>query len=332
MRNCNQENYRIVLAREMENEGADHIQETEEESQDSQELEEIPVQLDESSYETLGLSNSSNIVRGKYYKQTYRPAWEQMPDFKGWLRGVVGEPTRAYCTYCQKTLHAHRLSLLKHTCTIRHQKAAQIHNTRKNKAQAMEQQEIHAVVLQEEDMNQAEIDNEDGDAIEYTEIASEVEDEDHLHKDGIDQELVEEEEEEEESTVELHQVPFEKHNQNFQANPMKAPVSTHVLDTTRGCPVSGLQVSLYKLIDGRWTYINEGVTNVNGKFASFVDRADFTPGRYKLHYDVDRYFDARKQDTMYPFIEVVFDCRTVTENYHIPILLSPYGYSTYRGS
>jgi hypothetical protein len=74
----------------------------------------------------------------------------------------------------------------------------------------MEQQEIHAVVLQEEDMNQAEIDNEDGDAIEYTEIASEVEDEDHLHKDGIDQELVEEEEEEEESTVELHQVPFEK--------------------------------------------------------------------------------------------------------------------------
>lgn len=45
----------------------------------------------------------------------------------GWLKGVKGEPTRAYCTYCSKTLHAHRLSLLKHTCTIRHQKAAQIH-------------------------------------------------------------------------------------------------------------------------------------------------------------------------------------------------------------
>lgn len=48
----------------------------------------------------------------------------------GWLRGVQGEPTRAYCTYCQKTLHAHRLSLLKHTCTIRHQKAAQLINLR----------------------------------------------------------------------------------------------------------------------------------------------------------------------------------------------------------
>ena len=135
----------------MESEETEQIQEGEEESQDSQELDEIPVQLDDSSYEPLGLTNSSNIVRGKYYKQTYRPAWEQMPDFKGkmkpikpalcylyltvfvkgWLRGVVGEPTRAYCTYCQKTLHAHRLSLLKHTCTIRHQKAAQIHNTRK---------------------------------------------------------------------------------------------------------------------------------------------------------------------------------------------------------
>ncbi|XP_044259823.1 uncharacterized protein LOC123008179 [Tribolium madens] len=317
----------------MESEETDQIQEVEEESQDSQELGEIPVQLDDSSvsYATLSLTNSSNIVRGKYYKQTYRPAWEQMPDFKGWLRGVVGEPTRAYCTYCQKTLHAHRLSLLKHTCTIRHQKAAQIHNNRKNKNQNMEQQEIHAVVLQEEDLNQTEMDNEDGDTIEYTEMTSEVEDEENAQKDGFDQEIVEEEEEEE-STLELHQVPFEKRNQNFQANQTKAPISTHVIDTTRGCPVSGLQVSLYKLIDGRWTYINEGVTNLNGKFGGFVDRSDFSPGRYKLHYDVDRYFEARKQDTMYPFIEVVFDCRSTNENYHVPIILSPYGYSTYRGS
>ncbi|KYB28295.1 uncharacterized protein LOC655985 isoform X2 [Tribolium castaneum] len=318
----------------MESEESEQIQEVEEESQDSQELAEIPVHLDDSSvsYATLSLSNSSsNIVRGKYYKQTYRPAWEQMPDFKGWLRGVVGEPTRAYCTYCQKTLHAHRLSLLKHTCTIRHQKAAQIHNNRKNKTQNMETQEIHAVVLQESDLNQTEIDNEDGDTIEYTEVTSEVEDEENAQKDGFDQEIVEEEEEEE-STMELHQVTFEKHNQNFQGNQSKSPISTHVIDTTRGVPVSGLQVSLYKLIDGRWTYINEGVTNLNGKFGGFVDRADFSTGRYKLHYDVDRYFEARKQDSMYPFIEVVFDCRAVTENYHVPVILSPYGYSTYRGS
>lgn len=73
---------------------------------------------------------------------------------------------------------------------------------------------------------------------------------------------------------------------------------------TKGKPISGLQVSLYKLIDGRWTFINEGVTNSGGKFSQFIDRSDFTTGRYKLHYDVDRYFDAKRQDTMYPFIEV----------------------------
>lgn len=86
---------------------------------------------------------------------------------------------------------------------------------------------------------------------------------------------------------------------------VKPPISTHVLDTSKGNPVSGLQVSLYKLIDGRWTYINEGITNTDGRFANFLERSDFTTGRYKLHYDVDRYFDVRKQDSLYPFIEVI---------------------------
>lgn len=84
----------------------------------------------------------------------------------------------------------------------------------------------------------------------------------------------------------------------------KPPISTHVLDTAKGCPVGGLQVSLYKLIEGRWTYINEGLTNVEGRFSNFLERNSFTSGRYKLHYDVDRYFENRKQESLYPFIEV----------------------------
>lgn len=65
-------------------EHSEHSQGAEEEPPGSPELEEIPVTLDESAYETLSLNNSNSIaVRGKYYKQTYRPAWEQMPDFKG---------------------------------------------------------------------------------------------------------------------------------------------------------------------------------------------------------------------------------------------------------
>lgn len=76
------------------------------------------------------------------------------------------------------------------------------------------------------------------------------------------------------------------------------------MDTSKGQPICGLQVSLYKLIDGRWTYINEGVTSADGRFFNFLQRSDFSPGRYKLHYDVDRYFESRKQESMYPFIEV----------------------------
>lgn len=64
-------------------------------------------------------------TQGKSHKQSYRKAWESLPDFKGWLRGVGGQPNRAFCSYCQVSLFAHRLSLLKHTCTLKHQKAAQ---------------------------------------------------------------------------------------------------------------------------------------------------------------------------------------------------------------
>ncbi|KAJ8928113.1 hypothetical protein NQ314_019339 [Rhamnusium bicolor] len=326
-----------VLALEMESE---EIEQVDEDSHDSTEINVIPVQLVES-YEGVTLpspSNSSNISRGKYYKQTYRPAWEQMPDFKvflnvGWLRGVEGEPTRAYCTYCQKTLHAHRLSLLKHTCTIRHQKAAQLHNNRKNKVhvnqsnQIMESQEVQTVIINEGAITQDDID-EDGETqtVEYVE-AAEMEDGDTEHDND-------DEEDGEQPQLEFHRVQFQKHFEQQQQAQVadKSPISTHVIDTTRGQPVTGLQVSLYKLIDGRWTYINEGVTNSNGRFAQFLERNDFTPGRYKLHYDVDRYFEARKQNTLYPFIEIVFDSTLYTETYHIPMLLSPFGYTTYRGS
>lgn len=97
---------------------------------------------------------------------------------------------------------------------------------------------------------------------------------------------------------------LQQFSQQFVTMSSKPPISTHVLDTAKGQPVTGLQVSLYKLIDGRWTYINEGVTSTDGRYTNFVERTHFTPGRYKLHYDVDRYFESRKMDSLYPFIEV----------------------------
>lgn len=110
-------------------------------------------------------------------------------------------------------------------------------------------------------------------------------------------------------------------------------VSTHVIDTSKGIPVGGLQVSLYKLMDGRWTFLNESNTNPNGRCIDLLDntKVNFTAGRYKMHFDIDKYFTLRKIETMYPFIEIVFDVKNPAGHYHIPVLLSPFGYSTYRG-
>ncbi|XP_015517101.1 uncharacterized protein LOC107222313 isoform X1 [Neodiprion lecontei] len=114
----------------------------------------------------------------------------------------------------------------------------------------------------------------------------------------------------------------------------KPCISTHVLDTSKGLPVGGLQISLYKLMDGRWTFVNESNTSVDGRCADLVDisKYSFTAGRYKLHFDVDKYFTLRRIETMYPFIEIVFDVKNPTEHYHVPLLMSPFGYTTYRGT
>ncbi|XP_065160402.1 uncharacterized protein [Atheta coriaria] len=263
--------------------------------------------------------------KSKYYKQTYRTAWENMPDFKGWLRGVPGEATRAFCIYCQKTLHAHRLSLLKHTCTMRHQKAAQVHQARK-----LNQQKSFEILVQNTTSENADDQQEED---------QEMDEESFLTEETEEQEQENEDEEEEEETIHVTGMKKEQGRKSAQYDLMhkimshsSSPISTHVLDTTRGQPIQGLQVSLYKLIEGRWTYINEGNTNVEGRFWHFIERRDFSSGRYKLHYDVDRYFEAKKQDTIYPFVEIVFDVPSVQDRFHIPLLLSPFGYTTYRGS
>ncbi|XP_017780472.1 PREDICTED: uncharacterized protein LOC108565480 [Nicrophorus vespilloides] len=270
--------------------------------------------------------------KARYYKQTYRAAWEHMPDFKGWLRGVQGEPTRAYCVYCQKTLHAHRLSLLKHTCTIRHQKAAQLHNSRKLKAHNIITEEMSAYTITETEKGE-EFEEEMEESEAMVQYVSEQ-----ITEENEEQET--EEPEEEEEIMEAVTLPVKVQyvktsdvkNAIAASNMNKPPISTHVLDTTKGCPVSGLQVSLYKLIDGRWTYINEGTTNPDGRCCNFIESGSFSIGRYKLHFDVDRYFESREQTSLYPFIEIVFDCRSPEELYHIPLLLNPYGYTTYRGT
>ncbi|XP_020282167.1 uncharacterized protein LOC109853962 [Pseudomyrmex gracilis] len=112
----------------------------------------------------------------------------------------------------------------------------------------------------------------------------------------------------------------------------KMNLTTHVIDSTKGLPVAGLQVCVYKLMDGKWTFLNESTTNIEGRCNDLVDKVSCPAGRYKIHYDVDKYFSVRKIDTLFPFIEIIIDAKNPNTHYHLPLLLSPFGYTTYRGS
>ncbi|XP_026482002.1 uncharacterized protein LOC113389159 isoform X2 [Ctenocephalides felis] len=269
-----------------------------------------------STEQNVKIEIAKNLIKPRYYKQLYRTAWEDIPEFKGWLKGIPGQGSRAYCTFCQKSLHAHRLSLLKHTCTIRHQKAAQLNfMSQKHMGPSSTISNQESPLLQEVTLQ---IPNN---------LDSIYADED----DNLEPEFIENEEEEDCQDV-PHYVLKAADAAAAAASAQKPPISTHVLDTAKGKAVGGLQVSLYKLVDGRWTFINEGMTNPDGRCADLMERSNFTAGRYKLHFDVDKFFELRKQETLYPFIEIVFDCRAPQEHYHIPLLLSPFGYTTYRGT
>ncbi|MBF7688238.1 hydroxyisourate hydrolase [Acinetobacter rathckeae] len=108
-------------------------------------------------------------------------------------------------------------------------------------------------------------------------------------------------------------------------------ISTHILDTNRGKPASGVQVKLFDA--NTHSLIGQGITDTDGRLKDFnVGEHVFTEGAYQLEYDILPYFKALKQDTFFPKVCLQFYIANVTEHYHVPLLISPYAYSTYRGS
>lgn len=109
-------------------------------------------------------------------------------------------------------------------------------------------------------------------------------------------------------------------------------LSSHILDINTGHPAANVKISLYKQSsDGDWTFIEEKVTDQNGRIKDFLPYTQDNRGVYKLTYHVAPYFESQKQKSFYPFIEVVFQIND-ENHYHVPITLSPFGYSTYRGN
>lgn len=111
-------------------------------------------------------------------------------------------------------------------------------------------------------------------------------------------------------------------------------ISTHILDTAQGVPAAGVDVSLaYLDEDGSWLDLGTGPTNDDGRIDEMVPRSfAFRAGMYRLSFATSHYFAFAGLNAIWPVIPIVFEVNDAKEHHHIPLLLSPYGYSTYRGS
>ena len=111
-------------------------------------------------------------------------------------------------------------------------------------------------------------------------------------------------------------------------------VSTHVLDTSLGRPAASVQVTLERVDDaGSTAAIASATTDANGRIATAGDSAkNLAPGSYRLRFDTAEYFLRTGRAAFYPEVVVTFRIDSADEHFHIPLLLSPFGYSTYRGS
>jgi 5-hydroxyisourate hydrolase len=110
-------------------------------------------------------------------------------------------------------------------------------------------------------------------------------------------------------------------------------ITTHVLDIAQGTPAAGITVILERRDAGDWLPIGRGVTDVHGRLVSLTDGREIASGTYRLTFDLGDYH--REQGIAEPFFpeaKVIFNLWDPGQHCHVPLLISPYGYSTYRGS
>src|SRR5690242_12440636 len=107
-----------------------------------------------------------------------------------------------------------------------------------------------------------------------------------------------------------------------------SPITTHVLDTALGAPAAGVRVELRR--GGK--KIASGTTNASGRISDLLPAGPIEPGVYEIVFDTGSYAATRGGKTFYPGVTIQFTIEKSDEHFHVPLILSPYGYSTYRGS
>ena len=110
-------------------------------------------------------------------------------------------------------------------------------------------------------------------------------------------------------------------------------LSSHILDVSKGLPGADVKIKLekYNKQSKIWAFVDEKNTDTNGRISDFLPSEKDNLGIFKLTYYTSDYFKKKNTESFYPYIEVVFEIKD-KNHYHVPITLSAYGYSTYRGS
>jgi 5-hydroxyisourate hydrolase len=109
-------------------------------------------------------------------------------------------------------------------------------------------------------------------------------------------------------------------------------LSTHILDTALGRPAANVRLHLTKLELEQWKRIGEGSTDADGRCKTLLGDAPLEAATYCIRFEIASYFSAQQITSLYPHIEIVFTIADPTQHYHIPLLLTANGYTTYRGS
>jgi len=110
-------------------------------------------------------------------------------------------------------------------------------------------------------------------------------------------------------------------------------ISTHILDTALGRPAADVPVSLAHWQGGDWALLNGTVTDADGRVKHLLPADKFlAAGLYRARFDTAAYYEAQGLTGLYPYVDIVFEVRNSDQHYHVPLLLTANGYTTYRGS
>jgi 5-hydroxyisourate hydrolase len=113
---------------------------------------------------------------------------------------------------------------------------------------------------------------------------------------------------------------------------MTSPITTHVLDVSLGRPAEAVPIVLEAREGASWRQVGSGKTDGDGRLKTLLSPGSLQAGDYRITFDVGAYFGAQGRKSFYPEAAVVLTIEDVRQHYHVPLLLSPFGYSTYRGS